>query len=213
MDSKGLLLASGGIDSITAMYELCDDIHAVLFINYGQAVYKNEYNFLSLHTKKLKKMFIVENMVDLYKDLDSPIMDGFYRPNANYEVPNRNITFINYAVSKALSLKLSKVYTGIFETRYADTRTGIYNKLNEIITEISGGKVVVDNVFSSLSKSDIIELGIKKHGIDLGRDTFSCYLNGHNKKHCGICSACIMRQEGFKESKIEDTTEYLTDRS
>ena len=66
MAGKGLLLASGGIDSITAMYEMDSDIHAVLFINYGQAVYKNEYNFLSLHTKKLKKLFIVDNMLSLY---------------------------------------------------------------------------------------------------------------------------------------------------
>jgi 7-cyano-7-deazaguanine synthase len=211
MNSRGLLLASGGIDSITAMYEMNENITHVLFFNYGQAVFKNEYECVQRHTSKLKKTLMVDDLKNLYSNSKSSIFTGILESEPNYEIPNRNLVFINYAVAKAVSLGLGVVYTGIFDTGYSDTSTDMYKKLNEIILLVNHNKVRVNNRFENKTKAEILKLSYERHKLDLGRDSFSCYLNSHNKKHCGICSACVMRQEAYKNAGIPDTTEYLTD--
>lgn len=205
--SKGLLLASGGIDSITAMYECDKNISHVLFLNYGQAVFKNELSALKKHSKKLNKILIVDNVKDLYRGFASPILDGIFDATLTFEIPHRNIVFVNYAVAKATVLNLSIVFTGIFQTKYADTKTVLYKQMNDIIAK-SNSTVKIKNVFENFNKVDIIIKGVS-YNIDLGKDTFSCYMNNSSKKHCGICSSCQMRRKSFIKAKVNDSTEYI----
>ena len=53
-------------------------------------------------------------------------------------------------------------------------------------------------------KEDVVSLG-QKLGVDLG-NTFSCYVD--DKKHCGVCLACRIRQEAFYWANITDRTDY-----
>ncbi len=46
-------------------------------------------------------------------------------------------------------------------------------------------------------------------GAELGvpyEDTWSCYKGGEH--HCGVCSACVGRQEAFALAGVKDPTTY-----
>ena len=205
MESKGLLLASGGIDSTTAMYELNKKISHVLFINYGQICFKNEYGMVRMHSDRLEKTLIVHDISYIYKNFSSPIFTGIINKKPSYDIPGRNLLFLSIANVEATKLGLTKIHTGLFDSMYGDASSEFINSLNEAIHN-SGGKVVIENPFQKFKKESIILQGTKLK-IDLSGDTFSCYISKY-KKHCGRCMACIARDTAFKKAGIEDTTEY-----
>ena len=61
--------------------------------------------------------------------------------------------------------------------------------------------------FSTLHKSDVIQLGVKL-GVPLEL-TLSC-MNPQRGLHCGVCSKCRERRDAFHEAGVEDPSEYAT---
>ena len=53
-------------------------------------------------------------------------------------------------------------------------------------------------------KEEVVLLG-KKLGVKF-KETFSCYVG--KGKHCGVCLACRLRQEGFYWANVRDPTKY-----
>lgn len=63
----------------------------------------------------------------------------------------------------------------------------------------------IEAPFAALRKADVI-----KHGIELGvplQLTLSC-MQPKDGLHCGRCSKCRERRDGFREAEVEDPTTY-----
>lgn len=177
-----------------------------MFINYGQVCYRTEYNFVSKHADKLNKTLIIKNLSNIYENHSSPILSGISGKKSQYEIPGRNLLFISAAVAEALMLKLKSVHTGLFESMYCDASSKFVNSLGLAVRYMSNNKLYLHNPFQYFKKEEIVSRGVSL-GIDLGRETFSCYLS-MNKKHCGNCMACIARNTAFKKAGVKDTTTY-----
>ena len=68
------------------------------------------------------------------------------------------------------------------------------------------GKFKIHVPLIVLSKKEIIKLGQSLH-LDFSL-THTCYDPKKNGKSCGLCDACILRLEGFKEAGLTDPISY-----
>lgn len=206
--SKAVLLFSGGLDSVVTLYEMKDNIELLYFINYGQVGYETEKRHVLYHSQKLKKKVIIEDLTHFYKDkMQSPMFTGKIDLKSTYEIPSRNLIFISMAVSVAQIYKLGYVFTGLFTGLHPDSTSVFIDRLNESVRESTNNTVRLYNPFQNNTKEDLIKIGDMRHGIDLGKHSFTCYTS-KTKKHCGRCPSCKARKDAFKKAGVLDTTIY-----
>ena len=65
--------------------------------------------------------------------------------------------------------------------------------------------IVVEAPFASREKREVIRLGVEL-GVPLEL-TLSC-MNPQGGRHCGRCSKCRERRDGFNAAGVEDRTRY-----
>ena len=220
--NKALVLLSGGLDS-SVLLSICKkdnfDIHAISF-DYGQrhgvelqyARWQAKYFNCSSH-KIFKIEFyggsaLTENIdVPQSRDVES-ISSGI---PITY-VPSRNIVFISYASGYAEVNDIDNIYIGVNAIDYSgypDCRKEFIMDFESLINKstkkgIDGRKFNIVTPLIDLTKKEIIILG-KKNGVDFSM-TSSCY-NPEQKKNCGLCDSCLLRQKGFKEALLKDPLE------
>lgn len=206
--SKGLLLFSGGLDSVVTLFEMRDNIELLYFINYGQIGFEIEKFHVETHAERLNKTLIIEDISQFYKSkMSSPMFTGKIEPKSTYEIPSRNLLFISMAVAFAQTQKLGYVFTGLFTGLHPDSTNTFIDKLNQSIRESTKNTVSIYNPFQNNNKEEIIRIGTIRHELDLGKESFTCYTS-KSKKHCGKCPSCKARKDAFKKSGITDTTPY-----
>ncbi len=220
--NKALVLLSGGLDS-SVLLSICKkdnfDIHAISF-DYGQrhgvelqyARWQAKYFNCSSH-KIFKIEFyggsaLTENIdVPQSRDVES-ISSGI---PITY-VPSRNIVFLSYASGYAEVNDIDNIYIGVNAIDYSgypDCRKEFIMDFESLINKstkkgIDGRKFNIVTPLIDLTKKEIIILG-KKNGVDFSM-TSSCY-NPEQKKNCGLCDSCLLRQKGFKEALLKDPLE------
>ena len=159
-------------------------------------------------TENPKKKLIIEDISSFYKSkMSSPMFTGKIDNKSTYEIPSRNLIFISMAVAVAQVYKLNYVFTGLFTGLHPDSTTTFISSLNHAISESTDNKVRVYNPFQNNTKEDIIKIGDMRHGLDLGKHSFTCYTS-KTKKHCGRCPSCRARRDAFKKAMVLDTTVY-----
>jgi len=67
-------------------------------------------------------------------------------------------------------------------------------------------RLVIEAPFSGMHKEDVVRLGASL-GVPFGL-TLSC-MKPANGRHCGLCSKCRERRDGFAAAGVQDPTEYL----
>lgn len=181
-----ILLMSGGLDSVTAAYDLKHQgftIHALLF-DYGQ-IHLKELDFAKRHIAKLK---IKHTVVELHqiKNLfsHSSLTDG----KGGVIVPNRNSVFVHIAASIAVAAGAESVCIGCNKDdqfEFPDCTWGWLNAINETL-KASQIPVEVCAPYIGLTKWQIVNRA-KELGIDT-ESVWWCY--GNRDKPCGKCLAC-----------------------
>ena len=58
----------------------------------------------------------------------------------------------------------------------------------------------------AIAKSQIIKQGLSL-GVDYSQ-TISCYQANNNGEACGECDACVLRQNGFTQAGVVNSTKY-----
>lgn len=212
-----LIILSGGMDSVTMLYEYRDRIELALTFDYGSNHAENEIACARLHCERLGIRHIIIPLDFMHRYFTSSLLQGGDAiPEGHYTsenmastvVPFRNGIMLSIACGMAESNGLKVVMIanhGGDHTIYPDCREEFIQAMSQAMTAGTDTDVRVFAPYTNITKSDIA-----RHGRDLGLDyseTWSCYKGG--KVHCGKCGTCIERREALAEAGINDTTEYL----
>lgn len=213
---NSVIIVSGGMDSITLLYDHKDEIALGISFDYGSNHNAREIPFAKMHCERLGIKHITINLDFMHQYFKSSLLDGAEAiPEGHYAddnmkstvVPFRNGIMLSIAIGIAESNNLDQVFIanhGGDHTIYPDCRPEFINAIDAAATAGTYNNVKVVAPYTKITKNDIARIG-KKLGIDY-TETWSCYKGG--EVHCGKCGTCVERKEALAEAGIEDKTIY-----
>lgn len=211
-----VIIVSGGMDSITLLYDKKEEIALAVTFDYGSNHNAKEIAWAKVHCERLKIKHIVIKLDFMHKYFTSSLLEGADAiPEGHYAdenmkstvVPFRNGIMLSIAAGIAESNGLKKVLIanhGGDHTIYPDCRPAFIKAMNEATENGTYVNVSICAPYTNITKADIARIG-KRLGIDYS-ETWSCYKG--EEKHCGKCGTCIERKEALALAGIEDKTEY-----
>ncbi|MDF1657963.1 MAG: 7-cyano-7-deazaguanine synthase QueC [Verrucomicrobiales bacterium] len=215
---KVVVLVSGGMDSVTALYQANRDHEVVagLSFDYGSKHNDREIPFAAMHCEALgirHEIISLGFMNELFKsDL---LQSGGEIPEGHYEASNMKQTVVPFRngimLAIAAGLAESVAAKGLViaahsgdHAIYADCREEFMSPMGEAIAQGTDVDLELLRPFIHMRKEDIAALG-NELGLNLS-DTWSCYKGG--EIHCGKCGTCVERKEAFMLAKLIDGTVY-----
>lgn len=213
---KSLIVLSGGMDSVTMLYEYKDQISLAVNFHYGSNHNEREAECARYHCKLLGIELLELNLDFIGEYFHSSLLDGPEAvPSGSYTddnmrstvVPFRNGIMLAVAAGIAESNGLTKLLIASHagdHSIYPDCRQGFITAMGRAIEEGTYENISLLAPYSALSKDQIAAIG-KKLGVDYSK-TYSCYRG--REKHCGTCGTCVERREALALAGIEDTTPY-----
>lgn len=213
---KSLIILSGGMDSVTLLYDKKDEIAVAVTFDYGSNHNKREEEFAKYHCNELGIEHIIIPLTFIHDYFKSSLLEGASAiPDGHYEdetmkstvVTFRNGIMLSVACGLAESRELEKVLIANHfgdHAIYPDCRKGFIDAMSEAMKCGTYKGITIDAPYTTITKTDIAKIG-KSLGIDYSK-TYSCYKGG--EKHCGKCGTCVERKEALRDAGIEDPTEY-----
>lgn len=212
----GIIVLSGGMDSVTMLHEFASEIKVAVSFDYGSKHNAKEIPFAALHCQRLGIQHIViplDFMTRYFKS--SLLMGGEDIPEGNYDdenmkstvVPFRNGIMLSVAAGLAESHGLKRLFIANHfgdHAIYPDCRAGFIKAMSEAVSEGTYEHIRIEAPYTGINKTDIAKRGAKL-GINYA-ETWSCYKGG--EKHCGKCGTCMERKEAFREAGLIDPTIY-----
>lgn len=212
-----LIIVSGGMDSVTMLYDYQKEIGMAVTFDYGSNHAVNEIAFARLHCERLGIRHLVIPLDFMHQYFKSSLLEGAEAiPEGQYDaenmmstvVPFRNGIMLAIACGIAESNGLKRVMIanhGGDHTIYPDCRPSFINAMSMAMSAGTYEHLEVYAPYTDLTKADIARRG-KELGLDYS-ETWSCYKGG--EKHCGKCGTCVERKEALRDAGIDDPTEYL----
>ena len=217
---KVVVLLSGGMDSVTALYDARTqhEIVGAVSFHYGSKHNDREIFFAAHHAAKLGVPHSVISLAfvgDLFKsDL---LSSGGAIPKGHYEeqtmkktvVPFRNGIMLSIAAGYAESVEAEGLVIAAHagdHAIYPDCREDFMKSMADAIRLGTYAQVELLRPFISMTKADIAARGAAL-GVDYSQ-TWSCYVGGD--VHCGECGTCVERREAFLLAGVPDPTRYLS---
>lgn len=211
---KALAIVSGGMDSITMLYNFQHEIGRVLSFHYGSRHNEKELPLAKKHAERLglpHEVVSLEFVGRAFKSAllassESAIPDGHYADPVMKQtvVPFRNGIMLSIAAGYAESQELDTVmYASHFGDHaiYPDCRKDFVDAMGQAIERGTYAGIKLLAPYGAKTKRDIALVG-RELGIDY-QETWSCYKG--DSRHCGICGTCVERREALDGF---DTTEY-----
>lgn len=213
---KGVIILSGGMDSVTLLHARKDDIALAITFDYGSNHAAREIECASWHCEQLGIEHIIIPLEFMHQYFSSSLLQGGDAiPEGHYAdknmkstvVPFRNGIMLSIACGLAESRGLKYVYIANHagdHAIYPDCRATFIESMSEAMSYGTYKNIKIAAPFTSLTKGDIAHIGAEL-GVDYTH-TYSCYKGG--EKHCGRCGTCVERKEAFADAGVEDPTEY-----
>jgi len=216
---KVCVLLSGGMDSVTVLYEAVHThkVVACLSFDYGSKHNDREITFAKLHAERhgiVHHTVSLDFMDHLFKsDLlrsGGDIPEGHYAEESMKQtvVPFRNGIMLAVATGFAESVEAEGVVIAAHSGDHA-----IYPDCREPFMQAMGDAMQYGTYLNMELLRPFIDkdkAAIAKRGLELGIDfteTWSCYKGG--EIHCGVCGTCVERREAFQLAGVDDPTRYL----
>lgn len=216
--SRTLVLLSGGMDSVTALYwarQQHEVVGAVSF-DYGSKHNEKEIAFAAWHCTQMNvkhdtvALPFVNDLFasDLLKS-GGDIPDGHYEEQSMKRtvVPFRNGIMLAIACGIAESREAEALVIAAHSgdhAIYPDCREPFMHSVANAMREGTYARIELLRPFIDKDKTAIAQLG-HDLGIDFAQ-TWSCYKGGHI--HCGTCGTCVERREAFLNAGLVDPTVY-----
>ena len=216
MEKDSVIILSGGMDSVTLLYDQQARIALALTFDYGSKHNAREIPFARLHCERLGIEHVVIPLSFMAQYFTSSLLKGGADiPEGHYAadnmkstvVPFRNGIMLAVAIGMAESRGLKHVMMANHSgdhTIYPDCRPEFVAAMSEAARTGTFPGITLLCPFTSLTKGQIAARG-RELGIDYS-ETWSCYKGGD--RHCGRCGTCVERREALAAAGIADTTEY-----
>lgn len=219
MEKDALIVLSGGMDSVTLLYDYKDSI--ALAVNF---IYGSNHNMRELACARRHCQALGIELLEIHLDFmgeyfhSSLLEGGEAIPEGDYEdenmrstvVPFRNgimlATAAGLAESRGLRAVMLANHSGDHSI-YPDCRPEFIDAMAHAIAAGTYEAIELRAPYTNLTKAQIA-----MRGRDLGIDystTYSCYKGGEH--HCGVCGTCRERRESLALAGIQDTTVYIDD--
>lgn len=216
MEKDALIVLSGGMDSVTLLYDKKDSIALAVNFIYGSNHNMRELACARLHCSKLGIELLEIHLDFMGEYFHSSLLEGADAiPEGDYEdenmrstvVPFRNgimlATAAGLAESRGLGVVMLANHSGD-HTVYPDCRPEFISAMGAAIAAGTYENIELYAPYTNISKVEIAKIG-KSLGIDYST-TYSCYKGGEH--HCGQCGTCRERIESLKLAGVEDHTVY-----
>ncbi|MBE3075889.1 MAG: 7-cyano-7-deazaguanine synthase [Actinobacteria bacterium] len=131
---------------------------------------------------------------------------GFDTPDEDVYIAGRNIVLLSKASVFMAPAKIVRVMIGpLAGNRFPDASRTFFDAMQHALSIGLAAPIEIEAPLASMHKADVI-----RRGADLGVPlelTLSC-MQPQEGVHCGRCSKCRERCDGFIEAGIHDPTEY-----
>ena len=188
-----VIIVSGGLDSITLLYDKAEEIALAISFDYGANHNAREIPFARLHCERLGIKHITIPLAFMHDYFKSSLLSGAGDiPEGHYADDNMRSTVVpiaNHGGDHAI---------------YPDCRPGFIRAISDATQAGTYVGVEVVAPYTQLTKTEIVKRGAQL-GIDYA-ETWSCYKGGN--VHCGKCGTCVERHEAFVLSGLPDPTIY-----
>ena len=211
-----IIIVSGGMDSVTLLYDFKDRIALGISFDYGSNHNAKEIPFARWHCEQLGIEHITIDLAFMPQYFKSSLLEGADAiPEGHYAdenmkstvVPFRNGIMLSIAAGIAESRGLKYVMManhGGDHTIYPDCRAEFVEAMSEATKTGTFPGIEILAPYTNITKADIARKG-KELGIDYSK-TWSCYKG--EDVHCGKCGTGVERREALRDAGIEDTTIY-----
>ena len=211
-----VLILSGGVDSVTLLYDEQERIALAVSFDYGSKHNAREIPFARLHCERLGIRHITIPLDFMTTYFQSSLLKGGEEiPEGHYKdenmkstvVPFRNGIMLAIAAGMAESNDLQYIMManhGGDHTIYPDCRPEFVEAFDAAAHAGTYNGVRLLSPYCNMTKGEIAAKG-KELGIDYSK-TWSCYRG--SDRHCGKCGTCVERREALAEAGIADSTEY-----
>lgn len=215
---KVVVLLSGGMDSVTALYHAAAEAEVVacLSFHYGSKHNDRELQFARWHAEKLGVPQHTVSLGFIGETFKSDLLQsGGEIPKGHYEeetmkqtvVPFRNGIMLSVAAGFAESQEAQGLVIAAHagdHAIYPDCREDFMQAMADAIRLGTYAGIEVVRPFIAMDKAAIARRGAEL-GIDFAQ-TWSCYVGG--EVHCGECGTCVERREAFLVAGVPDLTVY-----
>ena len=197
-----VLILSGGMDSVTLLYDYRDRIALAISFDYGSNHNAKEIPFARLHCERLGIRHLTIPLDFMGQYFRSSLLEGSEAiPEGHYAdenmkstvVPFRNGIMLAIATGIAESNDLPYVMMANHSgdhTIYPDCRPAFVEAFDLAAQAGTYNGVRLLSPYCNLTKGQIAARG-RELGINYA-ETWSCYKGGD--KHCGRCGTCIERR-------------------
>lgn len=211
-----VIVLSGGMDSVTLLYEQQARIALAITFDYGSNHNQREAMYAKQHCQLLGIEHLLIPLEFMSRYFKSSLLEGADAiPEGDYDdtnmkstvVPFRNGIMLSIACGIAESRGLTKVMIANHfgdHTIYPDCRAEFIRPMSEAMRAGTYVGVEILAPYTGISKTDIALIG-KRLGVDYSQ-TYSCYKGG--ELHCGKCGTCVERKQALHDAGIVDNTLY-----
>ncbi|MCF7732394.1 MAG: 7-cyano-7-deazaguanine synthase QueC [Akkermansiaceae bacterium] len=215
---KACVLLSGGMDSVTALYDAVrqHQVVAALSFDYGARHNSRELPFAAHHAALHQVPHEIIHLDFIHRHFTShllkgggPIPDGHYAEDSMRQtvIPFRNGIMLaiaaGFAESHGAGALVIAAHSGDHAI-YPDCREDFMQAMGGAIAAGTYARIQLLRPFIAIDKAAIARLGAGL-GVDFAT-TWSCYKGG--ELHCGTCGTCVERREAFILGGLTDPTVY-----
>jgi 7-cyano-7-deazaguanine synthase len=220
MQSRALVVCSGGLDSVTVAASMLRDGWEVdlLHVTYGARAEDREVAAVEAIAERLGVGLRMLDLTSTFAAIGGSRLTGTWEGAAAGEagaeyaiewVPARNTILLSVAIGmaeahgyQALALGNNLEESGA----YPDNEQEFIGRFNDMLPFVvaDGVNLRILEPVGHMMKHEIVRLGVAVGApLDL---TWSCYDGG--EKHCGDCGPCYMRRRAFQMAGEKDPMEY-----
>ena len=128
-------------------------------------------------------------------------------PDEDVYLPGRNLLLLSKAGLLCALRGIPRIAIGpLAGNPFPDATPEFLASMAQALSSGLAHRIAIDAPFSAMHKEDVIALGVSL-GVPFEL-TMSC-MKPAGGRHCGLCSKCRERRDGFSAAGVRDPTEYL----